>query len=200
MNKAVKVILIIVVCIVVLLVVVGGAGVYYVSKHKQEWLEAGNKVMDEGERFGKQTDNDGCLAETIARAKREQGFSAAIGHNLFLRACLDASRPSPNFCAGVPGRTARLSTVRAEADTRRQPAEAAVPREDGSFVPWIAIWSPPLHPGGRWGWWPESPAWSTSGGPWSSSTRRVSCRATLDCSCGRRSRRSSCGRRKRAAR
>ena len=104
MNKAVKVILIIVVCIVVLLVVVGGAGVYYVSKHKQEWLEAGNKVMDEGERFGKQTDNDGCLAETIARAKREPGLSAGISHNLFLRACLDASRSVPGFC-NVPART-----------------------------------------------------------------------------------------------
>ena len=104
MNKALKVILIIVVCGVALLVVVGGAGVYYVSKHKQELLDAGNKVMDEGEKFGAQTDNDGCLAEAIARTKREPGFSAGIKHNLFLRACLEASRPAPGFC-DVPKRT-----------------------------------------------------------------------------------------------
>jgi hypothetical protein len=97
-NKALKVILIIFVCVVALLVVVGGVGIYYVSKHKQDWLEAGNKVMDEGTKFGAQTDNDGCLAETIARAKREPGFSAGISHNLFLRACLEASHPVPGFC------------------------------------------------------------------------------------------------------
>ena len=104
MNKALKVFLIIGVCLVLLVVAGGGACFYYVSKHKQEWLEAGNKVMDEGEKFGAQTDNDGCLAEAVARTKRETGLSAGISHNLFLRACLDASRPSPGFC-DVPKRT-----------------------------------------------------------------------------------------------
>jgi hypothetical protein len=103
-NKALKVILIIGVCIVLLVIVVGGVGVYYLSQHKQEWLEAGNKVMDEGEKFGRQTDNDGCLAEAITRTKREPGFNAALGHTIFLRACLEASRPSPGFCE-VPKRT-----------------------------------------------------------------------------------------------
>lgn len=104
MNKAMKVILIIVVCIVVLVVLVGGASVYYVSKHKQEWLEAGNKVLDEGEKFGSQTDNDGCVAEVVERARREPGFSAGLKHTVFLRACLEASRPVPGFC-DVPKRT-----------------------------------------------------------------------------------------------
>jgi len=104
-NKALKVILIIGVCIVLLVVAGGGAGIYWWKRHGPELMNAGNKAMDEGQQFGRQTDNEGCITETVARAKREQGFGAAIGHNLFLRACLDASRPSPNFCAGVPGRT-----------------------------------------------------------------------------------------------
>ena len=39
---------------------------------------------------------------------------------------------------GVPGRSRGLSAWRAAADTRSQPAEAGVPSDAGSFVPWIA--------------------------------------------------------------
>src|SRR6476469_4174089 len=42
-------------------------------------------------------------------------------------------------------------------ETRRQPAEAAVPSDEGVLVPWMASWSPPDQPAGRLGWWPESP-------------------------------------------
>ena len=51
-------------------------------------------------------------------------------------------------------------------ETRRQPAEAAVPSDDGEFVPWMASWSPPDQPAGRLGWWPESPnAYQPKGPP-----------------------------------
>src|SRR4051794_39769573 len=47
-----------------------------------------------------------------------------------------------------------------------QPAEAAVPSVDGAFVPWMANWSPPDHPAGRFGWWPERPnAYQPNGPP-----------------------------------
>jgi len=39
---------------------------------------------------------------------------------------------------GVPSRSCDFSTDNAPADTRRQPADAAVPMEDGALVPWIA--------------------------------------------------------------
>ena len=105
MRTGVKVILIVSLCLVVLAAAGVGGIVYYVSRHKGEFIEAGRKAMDEGHEFGARTDNEGCVTEAVARAKREQGFSAAISHNLFLRSCLEASRESPAFCAGVPGRT-----------------------------------------------------------------------------------------------
>ena len=39
---------------------------------------------------------------------------------------------------------------------RGQPAELAAPIEARSFVPWIAIRSPPVQPGGRFRWGAES--------------------------------------------
>src|SRR5207237_5384791 len=98
MRTALKVILIIGVCLVLLIVAGVGAGVYWWKHHGQEFITASKQAMDEGQEFGRHTDNDGCVAETVARTKREQNFSAAIAHNLFLRGCLDASRPTPNFC------------------------------------------------------------------------------------------------------
>jgi hypothetical protein len=38
-----------------------------------------------------------------------------------------------------------------------QPADALVPMVEGEFVPWIASWSPPDHPGGNRGWIPLIP-------------------------------------------
>ena len=104
MRTALKVILIIGVCLVLLVVAGVGVGIYWWKHHSQEFIAAGKQAMDEGREFGRHTDNDGCLAEGVARTKRESGFSAAIAHNLFLRACLDASRPTPGFCTGVPPR------------------------------------------------------------------------------------------------
>src|SRR5690242_8353308 len=53
----------------------------------------------------------------------------------------------------------------AVAETRRQPADAAVPSDDGALVPWMASWSPPDQPGGRLGWWPERPKAYQPNGP-----------------------------------
>src|SRR5438445_9503199 len=76
---------------------------------------------------------------------------------------------------GVPRRRKRLRVPSAAAETRRHPAGAAVPIEDGLFVPWIASWSPPLQPAGRLGWWPESPNAYQPNGPYGSpvATRSV---------------------------
>ncbi len=105
MNKALKVILIIGVCLVVLAVAGVGAGMYWWAQHKDELLQGGQRALDEGHEFGAQTNNEGCVAEALTRNKREPGFSAALSHNLFLRSCLEASKPSPAFCDTVPDRT-----------------------------------------------------------------------------------------------
>ena len=60
------------------------------------------EVMTEGREFGRNTDNQGCVDETLARYKKEPGFASGISSSIFSRACLDASRPTPGFCTDVP--------------------------------------------------------------------------------------------------
>ena len=54
---------------------------------------------------------------------------------------------------GAPRGTRANSEIMSGSEARRQPCEIAPPIAPG--VPWIAIRSPPIHPGGRLGWWPE---------------------------------------------
>ncbi|HXM51025.1 MAG TPA: hypothetical protein VN956_24485 [Pyrinomonadaceae bacterium] len=92
------------IAIIVVLLVVGvivGAVVWW-SRNKDKLLARGKEVMTEGRDFGRNTDNQGCVDESMSRYKKEPGFSNAISTSLFTRACLDASRPTPGFCSDVP--------------------------------------------------------------------------------------------------
>lgn len=97
-----KVLLIVVVVIVVLVLGCIGAGVYYVSRNKDAWIAKGKAVATEGRDFGRNSDNQGCMDESISRYKKEPGFGSAISNSLFMRSCLDASRATPGFCTEVP--------------------------------------------------------------------------------------------------
>lgn len=91
-------VLLIIGCILVVLVagvIVGG--IYLVRRYGPEVVEAGKKTIAEGEQYGKRTDNEGCLNEAVARHSRSEGFGDLIKTNIFLRACLTASRPTPGF-------------------------------------------------------------------------------------------------------
>lgn len=95
--------LLIVAIIVVLLVgaaVVGG--VVWWSYNKDKLLGRAKEVATEGRDFGHNTDNQGCVDESVSRYKKEPGFSSAISTSIFSRACLDASRSTPGFCKDVP--------------------------------------------------------------------------------------------------
>jgi hypothetical protein len=63
-------------------------------------MDAGKK---EGQDFGKGTDNQGCLDASVARNRKAQGITEMMKSSIFLRSCLEASRPTPEFCDGVPG-------------------------------------------------------------------------------------------------
>jgi hypothetical protein len=92
--------------IVVLLVgavVVGG--VVWLSRNKDKLMGRAKEVMTEGRDFGRNTDNQGCMDETVSRYKKEPGFTSVISTSIFTRACLDASRPTPGFCNDVPKAT-----------------------------------------------------------------------------------------------
>src|SRR5882762_5496479 len=92
------------VAIIIVLLVAGVivGGVVWWSRNKDKLLARGKEVMTEGRDFGRNTDNQGCVDESMSRYKKEPGFSNAISTSLFTRACLDASRATPGFCSDVP--------------------------------------------------------------------------------------------------
>ena len=97
-----KALLIVAIIIVLLVVGVIGAGVFWWSRNKDKLVGRVKEVAAEGREFGRNTDNQGCVDESIARYKKEPGFTAVISTSLFTRTCLDASRPTPGFCTDVP--------------------------------------------------------------------------------------------------
>ena len=100
-----KVLLILGVLLVVL-VIAGAVAVYFLARtYGPGLLEAGKQTYGEGVEYGRRSDNEGCLNEAVARQARAGGFADLIKNNVFMRACLEASRPTPGFCDGVPGRT-----------------------------------------------------------------------------------------------
>jgi hypothetical protein len=115
-----KALLIVLAVIVVLVVGAIVAGVYYVSRNKDAWLAKGKAVMTEGKDFGRNSDNQGCVDESISRYKKEPGFTSAISNSLFMQACLDASRPTPNFCSDVPKATEFMKSAQWRVDQCRR--------------------------------------------------------------------------------
>ena len=97
-----KVLLIIGGLIVVLIIVTVVAGVIVVRRYGPQLVEMGKQTVEEGAQYGRRTDNEGCLNEAVARHGRAEGFGDMVKNGIFLRACLESSRPTPGFCDGVP--------------------------------------------------------------------------------------------------
>src|SRR6267143_2965219 len=94
------------VAIIIVLLVVGVivGGVVWWSRNKDKLLARGKEVMTEGRDFGRNTDNQGCVDESISRYKKEPGLTSAVSNNIFMQICLESSRPTPGFCDNVPKR------------------------------------------------------------------------------------------------
>jgi hypothetical protein len=60
--------------------------------------------LSEGREFGKTMDQAGCMKEGFARAKTMTRFeiSRSVQNSAFVEGCLTSSRPTPDFCNGVP--------------------------------------------------------------------------------------------------
>jgi len=89
--------------VLVVLAVVGGF--FVVRRYGPGLVEAGKQTFTEGAEYGQRTDNEGCVNEVVARQARADGFGDMIKNNIFMRACLEASRPTNGFCDGVPRAT-----------------------------------------------------------------------------------------------
>ena len=106
-----KALLIVAVVIVVLVLGCIGAAVYYVSRNKDAWIAKGKAVASEGRDFGRNSDNQGCVDESISRYKKEPGFASSIETSVFMQTCLQNSRPTPGFCDEVPKQAEFMKTA-----------------------------------------------------------------------------------------
>ena len=97
-----KVLLIVALVIIVLVVGMIAAGAFWWMRNKDAEMSRANEVVAEGREFGKGTDNRGCVDEGVSRYKKEPGFSNALSNGIFVRICLDNSKPTPGFCDTVP--------------------------------------------------------------------------------------------------
>ena len=100
-----KGLLIVLAAIIVLVVAAVVIGVVYVARNKDAWLARGKEVMTEGRDYGLKSDNQGCVDQSVSRYKKERGVGSAISTSLFMRACLQSSKPTPGFCNDVPRQT-----------------------------------------------------------------------------------------------
>ena len=115
-----KILLIVAVVIVVLVLGCIGAGIYYVSRNKDAWIARGKAVATEGRDFGRSSDNQGCVDESISRYKKEPGLGSVISNSIFMQSCLDSSRPTPNFCTDVPKATEFMKSAQWRVDQCRK--------------------------------------------------------------------------------
>lgn len=97
-----KVLLVLGGLLLVLVVVAVVAGFFVVRRYGPGLVEAGKQTYTEGAEYGRRTDNEGCLNEAAARQAHVEGFGDMVKNGVFMQVCLEASRPTPGFCDGVP--------------------------------------------------------------------------------------------------
>ena len=89
--------------VLLIFVMIGVAvgGWYYIGHRLQEpKLRAKlDKAWDDGEAFGKTTDQNGCMTKGLLFTDSADSFD--LSNNDFDHACLSACRKSPGFCDGV---------------------------------------------------------------------------------------------------
>lgn len=105
MPRWAKALIIAGVLIVLLVIGVIGAGVYWWSNNKDALMAKAKALVEDGQDAGRQTDNQGCVDQAVARYKRDPGFTNGISSGIFMESCLRVSRPTAGFCDGVPRET-----------------------------------------------------------------------------------------------
>ena len=111
-----KVVLIVGGLLLVLLVAAVGTLVYLGVKHGPALVEAGKHSVEEGNAYGRGTDERGCVDESVARHKRAEGLTEIFSTSIFMNSCLQVSRPTPNFCDAVPHRVEFMKSAQWQMD------------------------------------------------------------------------------------
>ena len=106
-----KVLLIILLVGILLVVGVIAAAGFWFYRNKDALVAKTKAIAEEGRSFGENSDNQGCVNETISRYKADPGFTSAMSNIIFMRICLDKSRDTPGFCDDVPKQREFMKTA-----------------------------------------------------------------------------------------
>ena len=93
------------------ILLLGGGGFFFWKYYGEGMVEAAKQTVDEGQAFGRDSDEWRCLNESLDRYRRESGMASAIKARIFLKSCLDASSGAAGFCDGVPATTEFRRTI-----------------------------------------------------------------------------------------
>ena len=111
-----KALLIVIVVIFVLAVGVVAIAGFLIYRNKDAIVANIKEIGTEAKDFGEKTDNQGCVVEAISRYKVEPGIKKAISTGIFMRICLDNSKPTPGFCNEVPKQMEFMKTAQWQRD------------------------------------------------------------------------------------
>lgn len=104
MTKGVKIFLGVgcgLLAVVVVVIIIGVLALNYLERTVGQSME---KYANEGREYGRTTDQQGCMNEGMKRSKSVGvlDIGGALELSTFVDACLETSKPTSNFCDGVP--------------------------------------------------------------------------------------------------
>jgi hypothetical protein len=105
MSTAIKIVLAIVSAGILAVATIVGIGVYWWSRHGQDYISSVQESANDGMQAGRTMDSQQCVAEAVKRHRRDPGFGSAVKTRLFLTGCLKTAEPVDGFCDEVPRTT-----------------------------------------------------------------------------------------------
>src|SRR5688572_20608130 len=90
--------------VAIIIPVIAFIGLIFFIGSDKEYTELHKIALEEGNKFGKTTDQNGCLKQGLLRMAdvKEPTINQLASNGRFVNECLDTSKPSPDFCKDVP--------------------------------------------------------------------------------------------------
>ena len=111
MRPVVKGLLIGCAAIVLIAGVLIAIGVRYVAKNKDKLMAQAGQVRADAQEFGRNATDSQCVAEGLSKYRVDASFTGQLKTRIWLDGCLEVSRPTPDFCSGVPLKSEFMKTV-----------------------------------------------------------------------------------------
>ena len=103
MSKTTKTLLVVFGAIAGIFFLIAAGAWFWWSSNSGNIVKSGSEAMIEGQTHGRGTNEASCVAAVIARHKGgAKDISTAMVSGLWLKSCLEASKPSDALCKGAP--------------------------------------------------------------------------------------------------